>query len=159
MKAKAEKLNQNLSAKAVKPRVYYSGNFPIRAPVSPEVGEEIERKTEWYRLKTFAQQNAFIKNLCRKIAEGFKPDKIILFGSRAYGKPRLNSDIDLLVIMPCKGDPAFTAVRILNHLDMLVSIDLLVRTAEQVRKRIAMEDDFMQEVVEHGKVMYEANHA
>lgn len=159
MKAKTENKRVSQSTKAAKPRVYYSGNAPIRVPVSPEVGEEIERKTEWYRLKTFAQQNAFINNLCRKIADSFKPEKIILFGSRAYGKPRLNSDIDLLVIMPYKGDPAFTAVRILNHLDMLVSIDLLVRTAEQVRKRVAMEDDFMQAIVERGKVMYEANHS
>jgi predicted nucleotidyltransferase len=123
------------------------------------LSEEIAEKTEWYRLNKRSQQMAYIKRLCRKIVEAFHPDKIILFGSRAYGKPREDSDIDLLVVMPYKGDPAMTAVKILNHLDVLAPIDLLVRTAKEIRKRIEIEDDFIQEIVERGKVMYEANHS
>jgi predicted nucleotidyltransferase len=123
------------------------------------LAKQITHQTEWYRLRKRAQQTAYIKRLVRQIVEAFHPDKIILFGSRAYGKPREDSDIDLLVIMPYKGDDAMTAVKILNHLDVLAPIDLLVRTAEEVRERIEMEDDFMQEIVERGKVMYEANHA
>ncbi len=142
-----------------KARRYLAGRHPIRVPVSPELGAEIEQKTEWYRLDKRAQQTAYIKRLCRRIVEAFHPDKIILFGSRAYGKPREDSDIDLLVVMPYKGDGAMTAVRILNHLNVLAPIDLLVRTAEEIRERIEIEDDFMQEIVERGRVMYEANHA
>ncbi len=96
--------------------------------------------------------------MCRQIAGAFKPDKIILFGSRAYGKPREDSDIDLLVIMPYAGSHAAQAVKILRHLDVLAPIDLLVRTAKEVRERIEMEDDFIEEIVRRGKVMYEANH-
>jgi len=44
--------------------------------------------------------NAQIKNLCQQIVENFKPQKIILFGSHAYGKPNADSDVDLLVVMP-----------------------------------------------------------
>lgn len=121
--------------------------------------EEIAEKTEWYRLDKRGQQMAYIKRLCQRIVEAFHPEKVILFGSRAYGKPREDSDIDLLVIMPYKGDDAMTAVKILNHLDVLAPIDLLVRSPKEVRERIKMEDDFMEEIVERGKVMYEANHA
>ena len=96
---------------------------------------------------------------CRQIADAFKPDKIILFGSRADGKPRLNSDVDLLVIMPYEGSSREQASKIRRHLDKLVSMDLLVRTADEVRERIAIEDDFIQQIIEHGKVMYEANHS
>jgi uncharacterized protein len=127
--------------------------------VAPELGAAIERKTEWCRLTSRSQQTAFIKRLCRRIAEAFQPDKIILFGSRAYGKPRLDSDIDLLVVMPYEGSSRAQAARISRHLDILVSLDLLVRTADEVRERIGMEDDFMREIIERGKVMYEANHA
>jgi len=123
------------------------------------LSEDIARMTEWYELDKRSQQLAYIKRLCRRIVEAFHPDKIILFGSRAYGKPREDSDIDLLVIMPYKGDPAMTAARILQHLGVLAPIDMLVRTAEEIRERIEIEDDFMQEIVERGKVMYEANHS
>ncbi len=122
------------------------------------LSEEFAGMTEWYRLDKRAQQMAYIKRLCKRIVEAFHPDKIILFGSRAYGKPREDSDIDLLVIMPYKGSHAAQAVRILHHLGVLAPIDLLVRTADEVRKRIEIEDDFIQEIVERGKVMYEANH-
>lgn len=159
MKAAVNRKRANPTAKADKRRVYYSGRTPILAPISPALAEEIERETEWYRLRTFAQQTAFIERICQQIAEAFKPDKIILFGSRAYGKPRIHSDVDLLVIMPYEGSSRAQATRIRSCLDKLVEMDLLVRTADEVRERIALEDDFMQEIIEHGKVMYEANHA
>jgi predicted nucleotidyltransferase len=43
---------------------------------------------------------ATIRRFVRQIAERFHPDKIILFGSYAYGQPHPESDVDLLVIMP-----------------------------------------------------------
>ncbi len=123
------------------------------------LSEEFAGMTEWYRLDKRAQQMAYIKRLCRRIVEAFHPEKIILFGSRAYGKPREDSDIDLLVVMPYKGDDAMTAVKILNHLNVLAPIDLLVRSPEEVRERINIGDRFMREIVERGKVMYEAAYA
>jgi predicted nucleotidyltransferase len=123
------------------------------------LSEEFASKTEWYRLDKRAQQMAYIKRLCRRIVEAFHPEKIILFGSRAYGKPREDSDIDLLVIMPYDGDHAKAAIRILNHLNVLAPIDLLVRSPEEIRERINIGDRFMREIVERGKVMYEAAYA
>ena len=41
-----------------------------------------------------------IRRYARAIADEFQPDKIILFGSYAYGTPNEDSDVDLLVIMP-----------------------------------------------------------
>ncbi len=122
------------------------------------LSEEIAEKTEWYRLNKRGQQMAYIKRLCWRIVEAFHPGKIILFGSWAYGKPREDSDIDLLVIMPYEGSSRAQAVRILHHLGVLAPIDLLVRTAEEVRERIEIEDDFIEEIVERGRVMYEADH-
>jgi hypothetical protein len=45
-----------------------------------------------------------IRDLCHQITREFNPDKIILFGSHAHGKPQWDSDVDLLVIMPFKED-------------------------------------------------------
>ena len=121
--------------------------------------EEIAEKTKWYRLDKRSQQSSYIKGLCKRIVETFQPQKIILFGSRAYGKPREDSDIDLLVVMPYDGDHAKAAIRILNHLNVLAPIDLLVRSPEEIRERIELGDQFMREIVGRGKVMYEAAYA
>lgn len=103
-----------------------------------------------------------IKLLCGEIAREFHPDKIVLFGSHAYGKSRLGSDIDLLVVMPFKGSTFRQAAAILGHVVRTVGImplDLLVRTDQQVQERIQMGDSFMREIIERGRVMYEADHS
>ena len=100
-----------------------------------------------------------IAELCEQIAREFRPQKIILFGSHAYGKPQWDSDVDLLVIMPFKGRHTSKAIEILNRLNPTTALDLLVRTPQQVQKRLAMDDFFMREIIERGKVMYEADHS
>ncbi len=100
-----------------------------------------------------------IKRLCKVIVDSFKPQKIILFGSYAYGTPTFDSDIDLLVIMPFDGRIHEQAVKIRRVLDSSMPLDLLVRTPEQVRERVDMEDFFMREIVEQGKILYKADHA
>ena len=99
-----------------------------------------------------------IKQLCDQIVREFKPEKIILFGSHAYGKPEWDSDVDLLIIMPFKGRPHRQAVDIRSRIAAPMALDLLVRTPEDISKRLAMEDFFIREIIERGKVMYEANH-
>lgn len=99
-----------------------------------------------------------IKKLCEEIAREFRPQKIILFGSHAYGTPQWDSDVDLLVIMPFKGTPHKQAVTIRNRIDAGMALDLLVRTPEQITRRLEMGDSFMREILERGKVVYEANH-
>jgi predicted nucleotidyltransferase len=100
-----------------------------------------------------------MRQLCKRIAQEFKPEKIILFGSHTYGQPTPESDLDLLVVMQFDGDPLEQAVAMLNQLNVLLPVDLLVRTPEQIRHRLEMGDSFMCDIVERGTVMYEAHHA
>ena len=103
-----------------------------------------------------------IELLCRAIALEFHPDKLVLFGSHASGKPRPASDVDLLVVMPFEGSPFRQAAIILDHVVHAVGVmplDLLVRTAQQVQERIQMGDSFMLDIIERGRVMYEADHS
>ena len=99
-----------------------------------------------------------IKDLCDQIASEFSPHKIILFGSHAYGKPLWDSDVDLLVIMPFKGSPHRQAIKIRSQIDAPMALDLLVRTPGQISRRLAMGDSFMRQILERGKVVYEADH-
>lgn len=108
------------------------------------------------------QRQEQIRQLCDAIAREFHPEKIVLFGSHIYGRPHSDSDVDLLVMMPFEGSPFRQAAVILSHIVRTVGVlpmDLLVRTAEQVRKRLQMGDSFMREIIERGRVMYEADHA
>lgn len=111
----------------------------------------------WY-LDVFdaRKRNEHVKKLCAEIAREFNPVKIILFGSQAYGKPTAESDIDLLVVMPYKGSPFRQAGEILKRLNVWMPVDLIVRNEEEIEARLRIGDRFMRDILEHGKVMYEA---
>jgi predicted nucleotidyltransferase len=100
----------------------------------------------------------YIKDLCEQIVRACNPQKIILFGSYAYGQPNEDSDVDLLVVMPFKCSPHQQAFKIRMKIDPPMPLDLLVRTPDYIAERIAMGDFFMQEITEQGKVLYEATH-
>jgi predicted nucleotidyltransferase len=53
-----------------------------------------------------------IRAIAHHIAEKFNPEKIILFGSHAYGKPTAWSDVDLLVVMDTP-DGELAAIKVL----------------------------------------------
>ena len=55
--------------------------------------------------------------------------------------------------------PLQQAARIITHINPDIGVDLIVRTPAQVRERLAMQDAFMREILERGRIAYEANHA
>src|SRR5712692_8385820 len=67
-----------------------------------------------------------IRRYARQIAKRFQPDKIILFGSHAYGTPHADSDVDILVIMAC-GNQLDQAVKISLTVDPPFPLDIIVR--------------------------------
>jgi predicted nucleotidyltransferase len=98
-----------------------------------------------------------IKKFGRQIGEQFGAERVILFGSYAQGKVNADSDVDLLVIGPFKGRSVDKSVEIRMKLRPQFPVDIIVRTAEKVRQRVKMGDFFMQEILEKGKVLYEAD--
>jgi uncharacterized protein len=95
-----------------------------------------------------------IKRFARQIAGRFHPQKIILFGSYAYGKPHNESDVDLLVIMPAS-DVVNMAIRISLAFERPFSFDLIVRTPGQMKRGLQDNDWFLREIMEKGKALYE----
>ncbi|HLE14766.1 MAG TPA: nucleotidyltransferase domain-containing protein [Anaerolineales bacterium] len=91
-----------------------------------------------------------------RIAHELKPEKIILFGSYAYGKPDPDSDVDLLIIMET-GEP--TRERTWKVSRLLIPrrfpVDILVRTPEEIEQALEQGDFFIQEILERGSVLYE----
>ena len=83
-----------------------------------------------------------IRLLARQIAGRFHPLKIILFGSYAYGQPRPESDVDLLVIMKTDLRESEQALHIRQYLNPLFGLDLLVYPPAKIEQRLAWGDSF-----------------
>jgi len=99
-----------------------------------------------------------IENLAAQIARRFKPERIILFGSHAYGTSTPDSDVDILVVMPHNGDPLGKAVEIRCAIDRNFSLDVLVRSPDELQWRLAENDWFTREIVEKGRVLHQTEH-
>jgi len=96
-----------------------------------------------------------IEDLCARIAREFRPQRVVLFGSYAGGRPTRDSDVDLLVVLPFRGRPARKAAEIRTRVRCRFPLDLLVRTPAQVRRRLAQNDSFLTDLLGKGWVLYE----
>ena len=99
-----------------------------------------------------------IKQAALKVASAVRPEKIILFGSYAYGKPTADSDVDFLLIVPEKSQK--DRDRIYDKAsDALIprpfSIDFVVRSRSDISWRIKDRDYFLKEIIDNGHVLYE----
>ncbi len=99
-----------------------------------------------------------IEEVSRRIAQYFRPQRIVLFGSYARGMATPDSDVDLLVVLPFEGKAVVKSVEIRLRVRPCFPMDLLVRTPEKVRERLALGDPFIRNILETGKVLYEADH-
>ena len=97
-----------------------------------------------------------IHAVVKQIAEKFQPDKIILFGSYAYGQPRPESDVDLLVVMDTPLRSRQQRLEISRALSPRpFPLDIVIRTPKQLKERVAIGDPFLLEITNRGKVLYE----
>ncbi|MCI0519659.1 MAG: nucleotidyltransferase domain-containing protein [Chloroflexi bacterium] len=100
-----------------------------------------------------------IRVLSQQIAALFKPEKIVLFGSYAYGAPSADSDVDLLVVLPFEGRNPEKATEIWMATRPKYPVDLLVRKPAEIQARLAMGDPFIAEILAKGIILYEAAYA
>lgn len=99
----------------------------------------------------------FLNALVRYIVAVSGATRVILFGSRAVGQERPDSDVDLFVVVTgSEGDRREKRRAISRALiERLIPIDILVRTEEDVRKAVSLEDPLINgEVLSKGRVLY-----
>jgi len=109
------------------------------------------RPVRWYRGSDIPMR--VIRRFARQVAERFQPEKIILFGSYAYGTPHNDSDVDILVIMPARNQ-LDQAVKISMAVEAPFPLDIIVRTPRKLAWRLKEGDWFLREIVSQGKVLY-----
>jgi len=96
-----------------------------------------------------------IRSIARQIARQFRPQKIVLFGSRAHGRPTSDSDVDLLVIMETKGSVLREAGEVSKAVPHPFPLDILVRTPSQIAEGVEEGDFFILDMLSKGRTLYE----
>ena len=96
-----------------------------------------------------------LRKLKKQIVENYQPEKIILFGSLAWGKVNRDSDIDLLVIKNSKKDYWERAKEIARIIDIDVPTDVINISTKELAQQVAIDDRFIIDILENGKIIYE----
>ncbi len=109
---------------------------------------------------TNPQVSEALDKIVQRIVEGYKPEKIILFGSYAYGRPRPDSDLDLLIVKQTNERPIDRRIAVrmlLRSLKLRPVVAPIVVTQGEIASRLKMGDPFAEEIVTRGLVLYERN--
>lgn len=94
-------------------------------------------------------------DMVEKIVASFSPERIILFGSYAYGKITADSDVDLLVIMDTDLPSAERQRQISRVLrPRRFPLDIIVKNPTEIQKSKRRVDPFMNEILDKGIVLY-----
>lgn len=100
-----------------------------------------------------------ILDMLEKLKREYQPQRIILFGSYAYGVPDRDSDIDLLIVKETQDRPIDRRVavrKIVSAPGRLIPFEPMVLTPSEVQQRLEIGDQFLEEIIEKGEVLYEA---
>ena len=98
-----------------------------------------------------------INDVTERIAEQFAPDRIVLFGSYAYGTPDEGSDVDLLVVLPFEGKPYRKAAEIAAAVHAGFPLDILARRPDDIERRYREADPLVRDALDRGRILYERN--
>lgn len=106
------------------------------------------------------QKQIELEKIKQLLITKYKAQKVILFGSHAWGKPNKDSDFDLLIIKdvdkprPAREQEIYQLLgKFMPERDM--PVDVIVRTPKETADRLSLGDPFVTEVLRRGKVLYE----
>lgn len=97
-----------------------------------------------------------LNEITRRIVEAVHPEKIILFGSHAWGEPDESSDVDLFIVVPYSEEPSYRRARAVYRSlrGIGVPIDVIVQTHNEVEQTKEVITSLTRNVLEKGKVLY-----
>ena len=99
-----------------------------------------------------------LSEVVEKLKKEYKPQRIILFGSYAYGNPTEDSDIDLLILKNTnkrRVDRFVQVKRIIYNPKCKIPISPLIYSPEELEERLRIGDGFIEEIILKGTILYE----
>lgn len=97
-----------------------------------------------------------IQEITKKIVKEYQPEKIILFGSYAWGEPHEDSDLDLFIIKKSQKRriDREQELRMKLYGNKFPPMDLLIYTPDELKRRLDIDDFFVREILTRGKTLY-----
>ena len=96
-----------------------------------------------------------IRDVSEHIVREFAPERIILFGSYAYGTPNEGSDVDILVVLPFEGKAYKKSAEIASAVHAGFPLDIVARRPDELERRYQDADPLVRDAVNRGRVLYE----
>lgn len=96
-----------------------------------------------------------LKVITQRIVAQYDPEKIILFGSYAWGKPNKDSDFDLFIVKKGKGNFLTEQQKVRKIIDGEIAADILIATPSEVKRKLTFGDFFFREIMKNGKSVYD----
>jgi uncharacterized protein len=125
--------------------------------MTPNIENENEPRDLFDTMGPSTAVRAELDKIVRQVVDAYRPEKIILFGSYAYGQPNADSDLDLLIIKetPERFIDRWTNIRkIVSDPKRSIPFDPIVLTPREVDERLAIGDQFIEEIITKGEVLY-----
>lgn len=110
-------------------------------------------------MKRDARIEQALNEIVRRLVADYQPEKIILFGSYAYGEPDEDSDLDMLIVKDtpdCLIDRIFIVHRLVTNAYRNIGFEPLVLTPGEIERRVQIGDQFVAEILEKGEILYAA---
>ena len=128
----------------------------LDSPLVSVIADRIPNSPSW-----LAPGRKQLAEVATTIALRFRPERIVLFGSRAAGTSTAESDVDIMVVMETSLRSPEQAALIRQTLDLSppFAIDVLVRTPKQIHEGLADGDFFVEDLMTQGALLYEASDA
>ena len=102
---------------------------------------------------------AELDKIVKQVVADYQPEKIILFGSYAYGQPGVDSDLDLLIVKKTSKrfiDRWINVRQIVSDPKRSIPFEPFVLTSDELEERLTMGDQFIEEIITKGEVLYAA---
>jgi predicted nucleotidyltransferase len=97
-----------------------------------------------------------IRDISRRVVAALTPERVVLFGSYAWGTPDADSDLDLYVVVPDQAEPTYRlarrAYRALHGVG--TPVDVVVRTHGESQRNAGVVSTLDHEILTRGLVLY-----
>ena len=98
-----------------------------------------------------------IHNVAQKVIQNYKPERIYLFGSFAWGKPTADSDVDLFIVKETQERKFDRQLKVRRIINGSLPVDILVYNNKELQERLALGDFFVKTILEKGKLLYDGS--